>query len=212
MARGNKKSSATKVTSLNEESAFAEPSAEDKGILARIKANTADLNSLMAFMRRLGEHTEGTVTGEKMLAKQNKHAVVQAFKQLPDYIRNRLAWEPVGPLDEGGVGNIPLYRGATKASSEFLGDTIVPFSTQKRVANKFNGYSVDYGGQKIYTLNDVESYKGGIDVRKISRWMQRLGRWDEGGPLSPSSGNPVYVSGSEHEVILYGVKWKDGVK
>lgn len=212
MARGNNKTSSLKVTTREEVSAFAEPSPGEKAILSGINSNPADAQSLFRFLRKLADYTEGTGTGERLLSKQNKDAAVKAFKELPDYIKREFAWSPMAPLEDGSVGQIPLYRGAAKATSEFNGDTVVPFSTQQRVAKKFSGYSNDDSKQKFYSLKDVESYAGGIDVRKISRALQRLGRWDGKGPLSPASGNPVYISGSEHEVLLYGVKWKPGVE
>ena len=131
---------------------------------------------------------------------RDKNKLVEAFKELPKSMQEVLSLE---------AKDIPkLYRGDEAKRGE--GPQVASFATDARNAG--------FWGSFLYRGTDVESYEGGIDTVKVSKFIG-TGMRDARGrasdiseKLSNKYGRFDHTVGDdEDERILYGIKWKDGV-
>jgi hypothetical protein len=133
--------------------------------------------------------------------RDRRDAVVDAYKQLPDYMREFLT-APSDTIDR-------LYRGADKAATAGKAGTAnVSFSLAFDQAAGF-GASAE---KKVYDRRDIASFDGIINLQKAIDCLPvvaSLNKLKDFTPERSASGLDSQVP--EWDFMVHGIKWKGGV-
>ena len=133
---------------------------------------------------------------------QNKIKIVKLFKELPEQLRKSLS---VSLEDK------TLYRGVSSDTLREFGDWkngkfIYGFTDNLNTARRFaNGHTEH--GSRVLTFDDVESYGGVIDLKKLADFIDDYNR------SKPMSEHLKELSGwasihNESEYLVYDIKFK----
>lgn len=143
------------------------------------------------------EHTKAENLGHR----DRRDAVVDAYKQLPDYMRKFLT------ASEDTIDR--LYRGADKAATAGKAGTAnVSFSLSFDQAAGF-GASAE---KKVYDRRDVASFDGIINLQKAIDCLPALTAVNGLKDFTPGRTESA-LDGQvpEWDFMVHGIKWKEGV-
>jgi len=133
---------------------------------------------------------------------ENKKDIVRLFKQLPEDIKKACSGEADGK---------PLYRGVSVDTLKEFGEWnngkfVYGFTDSLNTARRFaNGHTEN--GSRVLTFDDIDSYGGVIDLKKLSNVIKDYNKDKPLGDHIKDFGGFSDAYG-ETEYLVYDIKFK----